>query len=339
MGLALCLAAPAWAHDVSADLASSLTTSSSDNPRTGSVSAALAGSYDLSDAWNLGASLLYTRDLATKTATTSSAGSNVFLLGLSGAWMPSAHWLFLLNAAFSPPTEQRSATTVTAVNGTMADVVIDSRTWSLGGLLTGAWSSAGDSAFESTIDVLAGATELNVFQQAELGTTPAARALRTTCETAAGRRTQLCALVNGTETPLLQGRFGAGYVATLWTRFDVGLEGSYFVYDRDPEEVGYFAPVLLGRTSLGSGVPVLPTRFSLKPSLVYRFNKVTLKASYVFSQYTSPGSNHVVTAKVTWKLTHALRLSLAVTAQVDLGAGGNLENPGGNAVLGALVVF
>jgi hypothetical protein len=337
--LALAASTASWGHDASADVATSLTTTSSDNPRTGSVSAALTGSYDFNDAWNLGASLLYTRDLATKTPTTSSAGSNVFLLGLSAAWMPSAHWIFLLNGAFSPPTEQRSATTVTSVTGTMADVIINSRTWSLGGLLTGGWSTAGDSAFESSVDVLAGVNEFNVFQQAELGNTPVARALRATCETAAGRRTQVCALVNGTATPLLQGRLGLGYVATLFGHFDVGLEGSYYLYDRDPDEVGYFAPVLLGRTSLGSGVPVLPMRFSLKPSLVYRFSKVTLRANYVFGQYTSAGTNHAVTVKVTWKVTHAWRLSLAVTGQVDLGTNGNLENPGGNAVLGVLLVF
>ena len=63
---------------------------------------------------------------------------------------------------------------------------------------------------------------------------------------------------------------------------------------------------------------------------------MTLKLGYQYGLYTEGlGALHAATLKASVKVTRAWRLSLTVTAQVDV-SGGVLNNPGGQALLGVL---
>jgi hypothetical protein len=342
-GLALLvtvLACPAAAHDASIDVGTLITTSSSNNPRTGSFTVNAAGTWDVSEKVGLFGSFQFTRDLATRTADSASPGSDVFLLGLGAAWAPGERWLTMLSLTGSPPSTQLSATTVTTAAGATADVVVSSRAWTLGGLLLVSWASGGEGAVAPTFDGLAGVTRFEVFQRLRLGTDARSQALRATCEAGVGRRTRLCALVSGVSSPLTQVKLGAGATLTLLGDTDAGLEFAYYLYDRDPSEVGYFSLVSLGRLEVGAGVPVLPLQLSLRPSLTHRFGRLfILRVAYQFGLYPSgDGSNHAVTAKLTWRVTRDWRLWLSGTGQLDA-TRGVVTNPGGNLLLGALVEF
>lgn len=324
---------------MSAEVGGQVTSGSADNPRTGSLRFDLAGTWDASQSISLFGSAQYTRDLATKTAESASPGSDVWLLGLGATWAPSEHWLTMVSLTASPPARARNATTVTASTGATADVVVASRSSSVGGLALVSWSSAGTSNLESMVDAVFGATRFEVFQQLELGTGPRAEALQSTCQGAVARRAPLCSLVSGTSSPLTQFRLGGGYTATLFTRTDLGLEAAAYLYDGDPMGVGYFSLVALGRVEVGAGVPVLPLLFSVRPSVTHRFAYFIVRLAYQAGLYrANEGMNHSLSLRLTWLVTRRWRLWVSGAGQVDATKGG-LANTGLSAAAGALLDF
>lgn len=328
--LCVLVAGVARAHDVSLDVGGTFTQRSGNNPRVGALSLGLGGAYDFNDAWTVTGLAVVTRDLATRTAESSSPGSTVALLSLGALWLPTDSLMTALAVTGSPPTEQRNATAFTGPAGRTTDVTILSRTWSVGAQWNGVWTTGGFSKWEHTVDLGAGFNRFDVFQRAEVPDTVTGALLLRLCETGQGEG---CSLVRGASTPLWQGRFTAGYTATLWQDTDVGVEGSYYVYDTPPSSVGYFSLVSLGR-ELGNGVPVLPLRLSVRPSLAHRFGPVRVKLSYQFGLYTEGGGAlHVLTARASWKVSTHWRITLSLTAQRDV-AGAAVSNPGGQGLLG-----
>lgn len=343
--LVVLVAAPCLAHDVSVDVSGMSTVASADNPRTGSLGFGLSGSYDFNDSWSLMGMAVLTRDLATRTPEASSPGSNVWLFSLGAMWLPTDSLMTMLTLTASPPVEQLNATTVTVPPPLLEmfpqlpptiDATITSRTSSFGAMWNGLWSSSGLSGFEHTVDVTVGFNRFNVIQRAVVPDTFAGRLLERGC--AEGRPVDVCPLVLGVASPLWQGRFGAGYTATLLQKTDAGLDATYFIYDKPPTGVGYFSLVSLGR-EVGSGVPVLPVQLSVRPHVAHRFGPVTVKLGYQYGLYTEGlGALHALTAKVSWKVTKQWRLSLALTGQLDLAAG-VASNRGGQALFGVLYAW
>ena len=330
------VAAPCLAHDVSVDVTGMSTAASVDNPRTGAVAVGVSGSYDFNDAWSLMGMAVLTRDLGTRTADASSPGSNVLLFTLGAMWIPTDSLMTMLTLSSSPPVEQANALTVTGPLGRTADAVITSKTSSFGALWNGLWSSGGSGPLEHTVDVALGVTRYDVSQRLVVPQTLAGALLVQACDD--GRELEVCALVAGVASPLWQGRFGAGYTASILRDTDVGLDATYFLYDKAPSGVGVFSLVSLGR-EVGSGVPVLPLQLMLKPHVSHRFGSVTVKLSYQYGLYTEGlGSLHALTGKVSWKVNTSWRLSLSVTGQLDA-AGGVVSNRGGQALLSVLYAW
>lgn len=339
----LLLAATAGAHDLGVDLNAAFTQVSANNPRTGAVGLGVTGAWDVSDRFALFGFASYTRDLATQTSTTASSGSNIFRFSLGTQWLPHEQWMVMLSATFSPPSAQASATTRVfeeplTGESRLVDVVVDSRAWNLGGSALVAWASDGTGPLQSTLDFGAGATRFDIFQQLRLGDGAAGRLIRNACE---GRGGDFCQLVQGASTPLWQARLSAGYTATLKHKTDLAAELGVFLYDRNPADVGYFSIVSVGReTELGSGVPVLPLRLSLRPSISHRFEKLTVRLAYQWGLYASDlGALHSLSGKLTWKVTPAWRLSFSVTGQLDVDSARAVVNRGGLALVGVLYVF
>jgi hypothetical protein len=335
---AVLVAPAAWSHDVSAEVSGSLVSTSQDNPRAGSVGLMVSGGWDVSDSFSLFTNLGYTRELATRNSLGATSGADVLLLAAGALWLPSDSWMAVLTALGSPPSRMRSASTYLLPARTV-DVVVDSTSWTLGGLWTLSWlQPPHDRPWSSMVDFTAGATWFDVFQQLVLPDTPAGDLVRAFC--ARPDATPACALVRGASSPLLQVRLGGGYTGTLFEATDFGVEVQGFLYDRNPDAVGYFSVLNVGRgPELGSGVPVLPLAVSVRPSVLHRFWKVSLKLAYQWGLYTGgQGSNHVVTLRATWNVTERWRLQGTLTGQMDSTPNG-LKNVAGIAVLGVTVVF
>jgi hypothetical protein len=108
---------------------------------------------------------------------------------------------------------------------------------------------------------------------------------------------------------LEQLRVGTTWTLTLWDRTELGADVSAYVYDRgSPGEAGFFTGFIvdragrdLGTATWGAGMPVLPTRWSLRPELGQRWDWITVRAYYQFASYAVDPSEvgHTVGGKVT----------------------------------------
>ncbi|MDX2010481.1 MAG: hypothetical protein SFW67_09840 [Myxococcaceae bacterium] len=338
VGVLALTASPARAHDVALDTFFNWTAPSANNPRTGSAGFALSGSVDVSERWTVFLSGLFLRDFATRTAETYSAGSNVFLVSGGGMWLPTNHLMFMAMAMGSPPTEQRSASEWTFGLIT-ADVLFRGTNASVGGLLLGSYATNGLSKLEHAVDLSVGVNHFRTETTVELPRTLRAIAARTNC---ARNNEEGCELLNRQEAAqLTQVRLGATYVATLALKTDVAVDVAGFLYDSaDPASVGLFTVLLNGRTvEFGSGVPAAPWAFTVRPSVTHRFSKFTVRGAYQLGLYTGGlGTNHLVSARVTWKTTSWFRLTLSALVQADV-AQRQVLNRGATLGAGALFLF
>ncbi|MBL9038798.1 MAG: hypothetical protein JNG84_09810 [Archangium sp.] len=139
---------------------------------------------------------------------------------------------------------------------------------------------------------------------------------------------------------MLQARIGATGTLFITQRVDVGLDAAVYVYDSDPNDIGYFSVVALGRTlELGNGVPVAPFLFSAKPFAAYRFKRATVKLSYQYGHFTGgAGRNHLVALRATFRITPEWRVTASLSGQADH-SGSQLSNFGALATAGVLWVF
>jgi hypothetical protein len=331
-------AASARAHDVGFDVFLNGTAPSANNPRTGSAGFALSGSYDVSDKWTVFLSGLFLRDFATRTAETFSAGSNVFFVSGGAMWLPTEHFMLLAMAMSSPPTVQRSATEVEFVTGP-TDVLFRGTNASVGGLLLGSYSTNGFSKLEHAVDLSVGVNHFRTEQTVELPQTARAAVVRTFC----GRNedVSLCPLVNGQSAALTQVRLGATWLGTIALKTDVTLDVAGFLYDSaDPASVGFFTVVQNGRTNdFGNGVPAAPWAFTVRPSVTHRFSKFSVRVAYQLGLYTGGlGTNHLLSTRLTWKVTSSVRLTASLLGQADVSQR-QVVNRGGTVGLGVLFLF
>ena len=336
--MSLCLASVAMAHDLGVDVSVSGTRPSANNPRSGMLGVGLSGGFDVSDAFNVWAGFGYTRDLATQAGDATSDGSNIFLLTAGAMYLPTESFSLMVNGSFSPTVSQRSALTL-GTNSTPTDTVLVNTSGSLGVGLSGGYQSAGESNWEHAVDVNVGLLRFSTSQKAELPNSVRGNLLKTRC---AGNPTLgNCELVNGVMGSLAQVRVGATYTAFLYERFTAGVDGAVYLYDSNPLNAGVYAVVIAGRTvgELGNGVPVAPLLFSVKPFGSFKTGRFALKVGYQGGLYFgAQGSNHVLSVRPSFKVTEALKVTLNLTGQADVGSVG-LENLGGSATVSAMYVW
>jgi hypothetical protein len=345
LGVGLAVAAlPTRAHDVGADVSfTSVIRQADATPRAGGVAVGLSGSIDVSEAvsvWLAGQLLhqLATTSSASGMSATSSS-SNVMLFSLGSLWLPHEHWSFLFSLQGSPPARQTTATTVQVerLPGGSAAVVMQSDSLSLGGSAIGSWLSGGLSRWEHLLDALVSVNYFGVFQQIDLTRTTLGETIDNLCQMFPRQRG--CGLVRGRNSPLWQVRLGGAYTASLWANLDVGLEAAGYLYSDDPLSVGTYSVLLAGRQGLdlGAGVPVAPLAFTLRPSVAYRWPRVTLKVGYQAGWYVQGvGFNHLATFRASVKVTSVFWLSATVLGQLDVQSA-EVAGSAVTALLGATV--
>lgn len=331
-------AAPGWAHDLAIDLSGNTTAPTASNPRSGAVGLSISGSFDLSERWSLFATATYLRDLATRADKASSSGSNIFLLSGGATFLATDHWLFMASVLGSPPSAQLNAASLEfAVLPNPIDGVLRAVNSSVGASLVASYASNGLSDWEHTVDLSVGLNHFATEQKFTAAGALIGPALGERCAMVSDPR-HPCAMVNGYASTLTQVRIGATYTATLKLDTDLSLDAAGFLYDSaDPLSAG----VLLLRqgSEVGLGMPVAPWRLTVRPSVLHRFGKFTVRLAYQLGLYTQQaGSNQLLSGKFTWKASSSLRLSVTVLGQTDW-SGGAIVNRGATATLGLTVLW
>jgi hypothetical protein len=327
------LSTVASASQVEVDLLGASTRPTADNPRSGALGVNLAGVATISEAVDLSAQLSYTRELATSSATTHSPGSNAFAGKVGVDLSLGTHLTLSFGVEGGPAATSQSATTVTITaprtgKTTSNDVVLEATNTFYGVSLLGSWDTAGDSALEWSF-LLGGQVDRFVTEQQLKGNAT----LTSTC--AAAPNLRRCSLLTPQDSALVQGVLTAGVLATLFDDTDLSFDFAWYLYDQDPNDVGYYTVGVASRSfSAGTGVPVAPLAYRLKPQVAHRFGRLTGKLWYSYGRYQGlTGSVHAVGTRWQYRFPGGISVFGTASWQRDV-AFDNTPSDSGSAVLG-----
>lgn len=273
-----------------------------------------------------------------------------------------AHWSFSASVNASPKSTGLTSTTLTLEDQTKkgaltydAPSLLKAASSSLGGGIALSYDTAGDSAHEmlwtlsfnpsrvSTLQTveayqvrpLPGQTEGKILtrdmllQECQATTSGNAKATKT-CQ-------RLMPLLKAQQDAVLTMPVSLSLDQTLFGRTSVGLSGTWYFYDKDPNSVGYFTLASQGRkapngeagpsttASYGTGVAIAPFQWSSGVSVSHPFGPLKLSVLGGFSRYyDDAGSFTSLTTRVNWKITQMWRVSASFATQLDRDADGEV---------------
>lgn len=320
--IALLAASPALAHEVGIELGGAASPETELSRPVHQVSVLANGTYELNDRWGLFGSAGYARELTERENGSEMRPGHTAMFQLGADAMFNDHWLVhaSLNGSYA---HLRRAAIFTSTPRVATLLYTENFA---GGLnLVSSWLIAGDGPVDVTIDAAVAPGVYRVDQDLEL-----ANPERVTRRCVAGilphkfcKRLLREQAMSGHVEWLSEAQLTAGATVTLLKNTDFSLRFSYFVYDRDPTEVGYFGLGDVGRESLGMGAPVMPYRFTLQPGITQRWAHWSLNLSFVWARGEGEtGYTNAATMKVTYRFASGARVFLRVTGQRQQPQGG-----------------
>lgn len=302
--------ASARADALSGELGGGVSRSGLSLPSSAFGYAKASGRISLSDAVQVSASLRETHDFSVDARSGEPFATSddwVTLIGLGVSWDVSKHWALSVDLSGSPPSTRRIASDldVTPARATVqplqSSALVSATNANVGGTLVATFDSFDEDA-EHTIDVsidgYAGVTGFQTDQTiSELETASGAAVTQSSLSAACGDAATdlLCATrtVPSQSAWLGQFRFGVTPMLTIAERTELALDAAVYLYDAGvPGSVGFFSDAVNGRTvNWGTGLPLLPARFSLRPELGEKFGPLALRAFYQFTETTIDGVN------------------------------------------------
>jgi len=283
----------------------------------------VAGMWEPSERWQIRGDFTGTRDWSGALSGTSlpNAPSDILLGALGIEFDPNEHWNTKLAATYSPNALTMTQTPVQAIGPTgktvNANAGLDAYAASYGGSAQLGYDSAGDSAAEGSLLATASVTHFDVQQQitsieTKAGQMLTAQQVKDYC-TAHRCSSQLSAALSGSADQLNQLVVGGNASMQLYQTTDVGLDGAYYFYDKDPTQVGYFSAASVGRLGLGAGAPIAPLQYTAGPDVMHRFGELMTLATVSYGKYVD-GEGYNVTGALRvqykWKLDRDKRIKL-----------------------------
>ncbi|MBI5546660.1 MAG: hypothetical protein HY901_22485 [Deltaproteobacteria bacterium] len=331
---------------VSSDLSFNGTGRNPNNPRTGALSCTVTGALELTDRVAAELSLGATASLPTRAVAGESFGARggtVLTLAPAFDFQLSDHFYLGLSGFVSPKSTLRADSQMSfeALNVPVAaDVLLESKTASQGLHLLAGFDTDGESNLETSIAAGVAAMHLATEQRILAVRGPAGREFKTEdiltyCATHVCTRQMVALLESVGAADLWQLGLSLSLIETLFQSTEVGLSFSYFLYDHDPTEVGYFSLASVGRSSVsfGDGVPLAPMHWSLRPEASHRFGNLQLRVWYQRTRYVADeGHGDVVGLKAQYRLSKSWRLSLTASGAQEKDAEGNGSRAGTVAV-------
>jgi hypothetical protein len=341
--LAVLLSVPALANSsVSDELSVGTTQSTQANPRAGSVSDALNATFELNDQFSIGAGAVLTLEGKTPAASRGefpTSGSAIALLSLGLDWDPNDH----------VSTQQLGTQlTITDANGAStplnARLVAQSANASLA--FDVGYDTAGDSNLEWSFDAGLTGSHYTTTQNIDLirlkGAAYDPAQLVTYCGTHKKGQNAcspaLLQVLKDQPATLDSLRTSLGVTSTIYTDTDVTLGGDFYSYSQDPSTVGIFSVGESGKQNIsgGTGVPIAPLRYLIRPDVVHRFGDLSVKLWVQAGEYVSGTAQTTsgIGAKVQYKFTKTFRMWVTAGGQKDVDSSGTDSNSG-NLGLGA----
>jgi hypothetical protein len=327
--------------------------------RTGQVGDALDGAFGIGKGLtlDLGLGLTWLQDADTALRSQAGQRSDPILdLGAALAWEASDHLALFAAGGWSPRARviADSAIAYNTASGapTVADALVAADSSSASAELGASWDTAGDSDFETGVDLGLAGRRYDTRQEIVLLQGPGGQAvtpqeleqdLARRCQapgSASSCPRQLLALLRQRPPAALhQLALRAAVAETLWLDTDVGLAGRWYLYDRDPTEVGFFrlASAGGGGAEFGAGIPLAPLAWSVRPWMAHRFGRLLVRGWWEHGAYVQDqGSLDTFALKVQYRFGSSLRAWIAASVQRERDPEGGTAALASGA-LGALV--
>ncbi|MEO7731464.1 MAG: hypothetical protein ABIY55_10860 [Kofleriaceae bacterium] len=263
----------------------------------------LSGMWEPGEAWQLRLDLTGTRYF-------DASASNAVLANLAVEYDPDSHWILRLAAGGSPSSTADASSVVQAQGAAGVAITADARiattSSSVSGSASVGYDTAGDGALETSALVSASLTQLDSVQriadvQGRRGQTVTLAQLQDLC---AGKPCTggLGDALAGVPATVHQLVLGASLSEQLYQHTDVGLDGSYFLYDQDPTQIGSLSLTRAGQAS-GGNLAIAPVQYSVMPSLIHRFGPLMVMSSVAYSRYIDQqGHDLTGTLRIQYKL-------------------------------------
>ena len=269
----------------------------------------IAGMWEPGEAWQIRIDLTGTRVSST---------SDVLLATVGVEYDPDGHWMFRVVGGGSPSARSVSTTPVQLAT-TQENAQLQSDASSVSGTASAGYDTAGAGDLEMTALVIANATRFEAQQQITSvdtrdGQTMTAQQLRDFCATRPCA-TRLAGLLDPQSSTLDQVSIDAALSAQLYRTTDVGIDGTYYLYDKDPATLG--SSVGVGRTTTGAAIGIAPLQYTVAPSLIHRFGALMTMASVSYGRYVDQeGTDLTATLRVQYKLKLGADRRLKVWAKL-----------------------
>ena len=296
----------ASAHDVSDELSVGSLSNSGTSAATGYWSDRARGSAQLSELFALDLAGSVTHYAASQGVTR----GDIFQLALGAGYTPNDHFAFDLDFALSPPSinVDRGVQVTQARKGAIRD-----KTSLFSFDVAAEYDTATGDDTDSVLGLALGATAYSTTQAVRL------RKLKsqTTPNTFGAAET----------ASLIQWHAELSFIETLFQNTDLGITGTYYVYGHDAADSGYYGETVFGRVDLGDGIPAVPLRFSIRPSVTQRVGPFSIRLHGQYSDYIDgEGTSLLAGLKAQCKLGSAVRVWLSANLQHDEVSDGTLSN-------------
>ncbi len=349
-GLAVAIAllacpCPSHASDMSASASHTSGQPTASSPSYGSSTGGVTGSYDIVEDVSIDAAVSITRPTPAPPTTNpldKTNGGTVAALTLGGSWSPGDHWLVFGTGTWSPKSTELSTTTVqlTGPKGgtTDADALIRAVSSSGGGLLVASYDTAGEGDYETSVTLSGAVTHYATTQRVqEIQTADGIKTEQELVDACAGtaKGSKMCKRLK----PLLAKQDGAvtqmavalSVVETFFEDTDVALGATYYLYDKNPNDVGFFTVAAAGRStslsrggtggamaSFGTGVALAPMQWNGTLGVVERLGDWKLSLIGGYGRYVDDaGSSGTVTIKTQYKFNEHWKALVVASGQVD----------------------
>ena len=261
------------------------------------------------------------------------------VLDLSAAvlWEASEHLALGLAGGFSPRSrviaDSLIAYTGPSGSPTTAEGIVVARSSSQSAELVLSWDTAGDSDFETGVDLGVMARHYHTEQELAALQGPDGQPitpddlLQLLIQECPGHglgntpcKRQLLGLLRRQPGALTQLALRGSVAETLWLDTDVGLAGRWYTYDRDPTEVGFFRLAAAGGAGaeFGAGIPMAPLAWSIRPWLAHRFGGLLVRGWWEHGAYVQHlGWQDTFALRVQHRFSRALRAWVAGSVQRD----------------------
>lgn len=317
--LAIVVARSSSAHANAAaeEISAGASVSTPTTPNLSWIANRIAGVWDATARWQLRVALDATRVMAPG----GEESNTIFNTSASADLAIDSHWTASLTAGGSPASTTHSSATILddTLPGDQGEAVaqLDARSAVMSLAASLEYDTAGSSDHETSGSITVGVTHFRSTQAITSIIDPDGQMLtpgevddRCTLHPCSS---ELRSALSPKETELTQLVLGASVLHTVEGTGDLGLSASYYLYDEDPTQLGYYSLATLGRGNLGNGVSIAPLRYTVTPTIGDRWGPLSGTLAVTYGIYVRDVSYEVTTSlrvQYKLKLEGAARLKL-----------------------------